>query len=93
MERAAPLPCKNNERQTQNFIPPSHTSFSHTLQKYSMLSAEKRVLLIFSIESHLISKHKETSQGNKVYLRNFLFEPAFNKKAPKDRSGDKKTRR
>lgn len=29
----------------------------------------------------------------KVYLRNFLFEPAFNKKAPKDRSGDKKTRR
>ena len=45
---------------------------------------------IFSIESHLISKHKETSQGNKVYLRNFLFEPAFNKKAPKDRSGDKK---
>ena len=27
------LLCKNNERQTQNFIPPSHTSFSHTLQK------------------------------------------------------------
>lgn len=41
------------------------------------VSAEKRVLLIFSVESHLISKHKETSQGNKVYLRNFLFEPAF----------------